>query len=262
MSFQYAVPTRCLSQNIKQALLSASRMQVSGIQLDVRQELSAEELGPTGIRDFLNKLGELNLKVASGAFPMRQAIYDPQWLERRLETIRSAMAFCYQLGTDVMTIRPGRLPDPEHRPHEWQVLCEILNDLAGFGNHAGVTLCLSLSMEFPDRARKLLSAVTAGPLGVFFDPLNVMSSEGDLSEIFRLFHQEVKHVRARDGIRNIDDEIEEQPLGMGGVDWPQFLALLHEADYQNWIVLDRTSGEDRQRDLTLGLSYLRQLMPF
>ncbi|MDG2389449.1 MAG: sugar phosphate isomerase/epimerase [Planctomycetaceae bacterium] len=262
MKFQYALPTRCLSTNLKQALLAAARLKVAGVQLDVRQEVSPDQMGNTAIRDFKNRLNEMNLKVASGAFPMRQAIYDPQWIEQRLEALRAAMTFCYQLGTDVLTVRPGRLPDPEQRPAEWQILCEVLNELAQFGNHSGVTLCLSLSMEFPTRVRQLLQAVTEGSLGINFDPLSVMAAEGDLMNLFREFHVDVKHVRARDGIRNIDDEIEESPLGMGGVDWPQFLALLHEADYQGWIVIDRTSGEDRAGDLSVGLSYLRELSPF
>jgi sugar phosphate isomerase/epimerase len=117
-------------------------------------------------------------------------------------------------------------------------------------------------MEFPARVRQLLQAVIEGPLGINFDPLNVMVSENGLNEVVREFHAEIKHVRARDGIRNVDDEVEECPLGMGGVDWPLFLGLLHEADYRNWIVLDRTSGDDRIRDLSVGLSYLRELSPF
>ncbi|MBD3674107.1 MAG: sugar phosphate isomerase/epimerase [Planctomycetaceae bacterium] len=262
MNFQYALPTRCLSSNLKQALLSAARMQVAGIQLDVRQELSSEQLGKTGIRDFRNRLEELNLKVASGAFPLRQAIYDPQWLERRLEALRAAMVFTYQLGSEVLTVRPGRLPDAETRPDEWQVLVEILNELARFGNHSGVTLCLSLSLEFPERAHRLFESVTEGPLGINFDPLNILAGEQRVDEMFRKFHHRVGHIRARDGLRNIDDEVEEYPIGMGAVDWTEFLALLHEADYQGWIVLDRTSGEDRARDLSIGLSYLQQLLPF
>ena len=110
MNFQYALPTRCLSANLKQALLSAARMKVGGVQLDVRQEVSPDQMGKTAIRDFHNRLQELNLKIASTAFPMRQSIYEPQWLEQRLEAIRSAMMFTYQLGSDVLTVRPGRLP--------------------------------------------------------------------------------------------------------------------------------------------------------
>jgi len=262
MSSQYALPTRCLSSNLKQAIISAARFQVAGVQVDVRQELSPDKMGATAIRDFRNRLQEMNLKVASGAFPMRQAIYEPQWLEQRLEALRSAMTFCYQLGTDVLTVRTGRLPDPENRSGEWQVLCEVLNEMARLGNHTGVTLCLSLSMESPERVRQLLKTVTEGQLGLNFDPLTVMAADHDLSVLFRDFHAEIKHVRARDGIRDINHEIEECPLGMGGVDWPQFLGLLQEADYRGWIVIDRTSGDDKVRDLSTGLSYLRQLLPF
>lgn len=262
MNFQYSVPTRCLSSNLKQALLSASRMHVAGIQLDVRQEIAPEQMGKTAIRDFRNRLEELNLKVASAAFPMRQAIYDPQWLERRLETLRSAMMFTYQLGSNILTVRPGRLPNAEERPEEWQVLVEILNELATFGNHSGVTLCLSLSMEFPKRVRQLFQAVTEGPLGINFDPINVLAGDQNVAEMFREFHPQVRHIRARDGLRNIDDEVEEYPIGMGAVDWMELLALLHEADYEGWILIDRTSGEDRARDLSTGLSYLQQLLPF
>ena len=262
MNFQYALPTRCLSANLKQALLSAARMKVAGVQLDVRQEVSPDQMGKTAIRDFHNRLQELNLKIASTAFPMRQSIYEPQWLEQRLEAIRSAMMFTYQLGSDVLTVRPGRLPSAEERPEEWQVLVEILNELARFGNHSGVTLCLSVSMEFPQRVHQLFQSITEGPLGINFDPLNVLANEQNVAEMFREFHSQIRHLRARDGLRNIDDEVEEYPIGMGAVDWTEFLALLHEADYDGWIVLDRTSGEDRARDLSIGLRYLQQLLPF
>lgn len=237
-------------------------MQVAGVQLDVRQEVSADEMGTTAIRHFRNSLDEMNLKVASGAFPLRQAIYDPQWLERRLEAIRKAMTFCFQLGTDVLTVRPGRLPDPETKHDEWKVLTEILNELTRFGNHSGVTLCLSLSFEFPNRVRQLQQEVQEGPLGINFDPLNLLGAEQNPSAIFRDFHAGIKHIRARDGLRNIDEEVEETPLGQGSVDWMELVALLHEADYRGWMVLDRTSGENRARDLASGLAYLRQFMPF
>jgi sugar phosphate isomerase/epimerase len=243
-------------------LREASNLQVSGIQLDVRQEVSPQEMGATAIRHFRKTLQELNLEVASGAFPLRQTIYDAQWLERRLEAIRQAMTFCFQLGTDVLTVRPGRLPDPETKHDEWKVLTEILNDLTRFGNHSGVTLCLSLSFEFPERVRRLLQEVQEGPLGINFDPLNLIGAERDPSSIFRDFHADIKHIRARDGLRNVDDEVEETPLGLGSVDWTELVALLHEADFRGWIVLDRTSGENRARDLAAGLSYLRQLFPF
>jgi len=262
MKLRYALPTRCLSTNLKQALLSATRLEVDGVQIDVRQELPADEMGATAIRDFRNRLREMNLSIASTAFPMRQALHTPEWIEQRLNSIRTAMTFSYQLGTDVLTLRPGTLPNPEEQPDQWQIFCEILNDLAGFGNHSGVTLCLSLSMEYPQRVRQLFESVSAGPLGLNFDPVNVLAAERNVSETFREFHREIRHIRARDGLRNIDEEIEEYPIGMGAVDWTELLALLHEADYQNWIVLDRTAGENRLRDLSAGLAYLRQLLPF
>lgn len=262
MSLRFALPTRCLSASLKTALREASKLQVSGIQLDVRREVSPEEMGATAVRHFRKMLDELNLEVASGAFPLRQAIYDAQWLERRLEAIRQAMTFCFQLGTGVLTVRPGRLPDPEAKHDEWKVLTEILNDLTRFGNQAGVTLCLSLSFEFPERVRQLLQEVQEGPLAINFDPLNLIGAERDPSAIFREFHADIKHIRARDGLRNIDDEVEETPLGLGSVDWTELIALLHEADFRGWIVLDRTSGENRARDLASGLEYLRKLLPF
>ena len=262
MNLRLALPTRCLANSLKPALREASRLQVAGVQLDVRQEVSPEQMGDTAIRHFCKTLQEMNLQVASGAFPLRQPIYDPQWLERRLDAIRKAMTFCFQLGTDVLTVRPGRLPDPETKHDEWKVLTEILNELTRFGNHAGVTLCLSLSFEFPERVRQLFEEVQEGPLGINFDPLNLIGAEQDPSSMFREFHAEIKHLRARDGLRNIDEEVEETPLGRGAVDWTELAALLFEADFRGWVLLDRTSGENRARDLASGLSYFRQLLPF
>lgn len=261
---RYALPTRCLSSNLKQSLHSASRLQVSGVQLDVRQEIAPDQMGASAIRDFRNRLEELNLKVASGAFPLRQAIYESQSLEKRLEAIRAAMTFCYQLGTDILTVRPGPIPDPEQHPEEWQLLIDVLNELTRFGNHSGVTLCLSLSLEVPERVKSLMESVQEGMLGINYDPLSVLGTSQPQAEIFREYHQVIRHIRARDGIRNIEGEVEEVPLGRGAVDWAELLALLQESDYSGWIVLDRAmgAGADQTRDLQQGLLYLRQLMPF
>ncbi|HUG18428.1 MAG TPA: sugar phosphate isomerase/epimerase family protein [Planctomycetaceae bacterium] len=262
MKFRYALPARCFSRDLKQAFRDIAALQVEGIQLDLRNELRPGELGESGVKQFLKQLEEQNLRVASTAFPLRKPLAEPELLDARLEAIRAAMAFTFQLKTPILTLRPGTLPDPESAPEQWELLCDVLNDLTRFGNHIGTTLCLSLSFEFPARVRRLFADVTAGPLGINFDPLNAVGGPQSPGESFREFHRVIQHVRARDGLSDQDGTIEETVLGRGEVDWTELIALLQEASYSGWILLDRISGENAPRDLAYGLKYLKNLLPF
>jgi sugar phosphate isomerase/epimerase len=262
MKFRYALPTRCFSQDLKQSIREIAAMRVEGVQLDLRNELRPNELGASGVRQFLRQLGEQNLCVASTAFPLRKPLADSELLDARLDAIRAAMAFSYQLRCPLLTLRPGLLPDPETAPAQWEFLRDLLNDLAAFGDHTGTTLCLTISFESPARVRKLLSDVTAGPLGINFDPVNSLGKPQSPGESFREFHSWVRQFRARDGLSDQDGGVEETVLGRGEIDWAEMIALLHEANYSGWVLLDRVAGDNASRDLALGLKYLRNLLPF
>ncbi len=164
-----AVATRALNEPLKRAVQIAAEMGGQGVQFDLRNEVRPGELSETGRRQLLHYLDELNLTVASAMFPTRRTFYDQEELEARIAGTRQAMDFAYQLKTKVLTLRVGRIPE-DAQSAEFDILRNVLNDLAGHGNRVGVTLAVTPTRDEPARLAEFLKQITQGPVGVNFDP--------------------------------------------------------------------------------------------
>jgi sugar phosphate isomerase/epimerase len=257
---QIAIATSSLSQPLKQAVQTAARLGATGLQIDARNELRPSALGETGRRQFLHQLSELGLQVTSLTFPVRRSLYDEDELEARVDATKQALDFAYQLGAKVVTARIGKIPtDRESR--EYDLLRDVLDDLARHGNRVGATLAISSLGDAPTELAGLLEDITQGPLGLDFDPAGFAMAAHNPVAAFRALHNSVMHVRVRDGLRHIDVTGVEVAVGQGDVDWPQCLALLDEAHYTGWLTVDRTAGDTKTADVTHAVEFLRSLAP-
>jgi sugar phosphate isomerase/epimerase len=262
MPFRFALPTRCFSGPLKTTLRTFAEQEIRGAQFDVGRELRPGELSESGLRQFRHLLADHNVEPASCAVPLTKSLSDEDGLDRRIDAIRAGMALAFSIGTDILTARTGALPDPEAQPKEWKLLVDVLNDLAAYGNHVGTTLHLTIAPRSAELLQRFFDSITAGPLGLNFDPVACLTAGQSSEAIFRAFHERIGHVRARDAAQDIEGGLEETALGQGEVDWTTLLALLHEADYSGWITLDRLSGDNKPRDLLRGVKYLQGLLPF
>ncbi|MGE3313718.1 MAG: sugar phosphate isomerase/epimerase family protein [Planctomycetaceae bacterium] len=252
-----AVATRALQLPLKASLRRAAEIGVSGLMLDARKELAPGELSETGRRQLLHMTSELELSVVALDFPTRRPLHDMDRLELRLKALREAMQLAAQLNANVVTVRTGRIPQ-EPESDETKILIGILNDLARYGNHVGVTVALSPSADQPEPMLRVIEAVTDGPVGLSFDPAAFVMAGVNPSEGFRSFHSRVMHVVARDAVRDADAGVEVS-IGRGEVAWDELLALLDEAGYPGWLTVDRTQGDDRPGDVARAVQYLKRI---
>ena len=253
-----AVATRSFQEPLKQSVQTAGTMGAQGVQFELRNEVRPGELSETGRRQLLHYLEEMNLTVASTMFPTRRSFYDLEGLDTRLAGTRQAMEFTYQLNATVMTLRIGRIPS-EPESEEYQILRQVMNDLARHGNRVGVTIAITPTRDEPAFLLKLLSEITQGPVGINFDPATFIMSGQNPSDALAKLEEQLMHVLVRDAIRDIDGGGMEVPVGRGEVDWEEFLALLDEAEYKNWLIIDRTQGEDRPGDIRRAMQYLKNV---
>ena len=253
-----ALATRALQLPLRQAVQAAHDLGAAGIQLDARNEIKPSELSQTGRREFLHRLEELNLAVASVSFPARRPLHDLEELDARLAAARGAMEFAWQLGARVLTLRIGRIPDdPESQ--EYDLLRNVLNDLARHGNRVGTTLAITPSRDSAESLAKFIGAITDGPVGINFDPAAFVIAGFQPTEALRSLYTTVEHFVVRDAIRDIDGGGIEVPVGRGEVDWDEFIALIGEADYRGWLTVDRTQGEDKRGDLARAIQFLHNV---
>ena len=234
---------------------------------------------------------ERQMQVAGLICPTRHPLYAPDFLEERLTVIRNSMDLVRKLGTEHLIFRCGRIPNPAEAPQaqvddkaepanpfsfqtgalsstgsvtpadEFNLLCEILNDLARHGNHVCCIPTLQLARFDIPLIRKLMSLVTSGPLGVTFDPATVVMTGGRVTDIYRDIYDACLYVRARDALRDIDGAGVEVAVGDGVVDWVELLPTLEEADFKGWVCVERTGGDHRAEDVVRGVSHLKSLIP-
>lgn len=230
------------------------------------------------------------MKVAGLLCPTRHELYEPEYLEPRLNIIRQSMTLAPKLETSELIIRCGHIPDnndaapvasstvdiedksnpfsfaPERttaRPPaaNFSLLCEILNDLTRHGNHVGCSLQLQVPEYNEALIQTLFAAVTAGPLNIVFDPATAIMTGANPTRVFRNLYQKVGYIRARDAVRNTDGAGTEASIGHGVVDWCALLPTLDEADYGGWTCVERTGGDNRPDDVAQGVSHLKSLIP-
>ena len=293
MSLRLAVATEDFGTPLKKAIALAATCEVSGLRLNCRTEVKPADATASSLRQILLYVRERQMKVAGLYCPTRHALYAPEYMEPRLDTIRKSMSLARKLDTQEVLIRCGRIPNPDAQPEpktsanadidelanpfsfaptaprvtentqekEFALLCEILNDLTQHGNHVGCTLNLQLSTYDLPLTQRLFSEVKAGPLSIAFDPATAVMTAANVVNTFRNLYSKIGYVRARDALRDVDGAGIEVAVGDGNVDWTQLLPTLSEADYHGWICVERTGGDERADDVRRGISVLKDLIP-
>jgi len=257
--FRFAAATNCWRGPLTDTLRTVAALGVAGVQLDLLHELPATSLSETGRRDFLHLVRELGLQVGTTVVPLRHPLSVEQELDRRIDALRGAMTFAFQLRAGVVCFRCGRIPEDVHSAPA-QLLREVLTDLARHANHVGVSLAVTPCGESPKHLAEFLASIQSGPLGVDFDPAQYAMQGQSATEALRELHRLVFHVQLRDGVRDLTGGGTETVLGQGAVDWIELLALLGEMDYAGWLTAVRTQGEDRAGDVTRALKSAQRLL--
>jgi len=295
MAIRLALATEDFGQPLRQAIRQAAQFRVQGLRLNARTEIGAADLSDTGLRQLRLFVEEHQLRVAGVYCPSRHSVADPQGLDRRLQMIRSAIERVRRLGSTEVLIRAGRIPDPTvtapqmaqgqpddsdvdslrnpfsfapppklTQPSEadqFELLTQVLSDLAAAANHHGASLQVIISDYDTARITTLLSRITTGPLQLVFDPAVCVMAGRQPVSIFRSLYQSIGYVRLRDAQKDVDGGGVEVPCGDGAVDWQELLAVLAEAVQPAWMCIERTGGDQRAADVATAVRRLQSLLP-
>ncbi|MCA9044892.1 MAG: sugar phosphate isomerase/epimerase [Planctomycetaceae bacterium] len=255
-----AIATAPLELPIRKAIDVATEAGVQGVQFDLREEVRPEDFGPTARRQLLHYLDERNLRVGPATFGLRRPLFDPEYVEARLEALKTAMTFAWDLGARALTLRVGDpLPNPENASAS-ELTRQILEELAAHANQVGVVPTLIPSGDGAGRIVELIQSIKVGPLAVEADPFTAVACRYNFSDWLRELHQHVQHVRIRDGIRESFGGGKEVALGRGEVDWNEVIASVHEIEYQGWITVAGRPGADTATDTFRAATFVRNLL--
>jgi sugar phosphate isomerase/epimerase len=253
-----AVQTKCLALPLRQSLHTSSRLGAEGVQIDLRQELSAAELSDTAVRQVRKLLDDLNLRAASAAFPTRRGFAEPEDMERRIQATIDAMKGASRLGARVMLTSVGALP-PAGEPGR-STLVEAITTLAMQGNRVGVQLALQCPAAHPADVSELLNELPEGLVGVDLSPADLILSGQKPREFVEKLGPHVVHVFANDaapGLGGMTGTSVE--LGRGTADFPELLGALEEFDYRGWLTVERRNSRQPVEDVENAIQFLRSL---
>lgn len=299
MMLRLAVATEDFGSPLRQAIRQAAHNPVHGLRLNARTEVRPDQFSATALRQLKHYVEEHRMQIAGLMYSSRHSLYDDHSLDQRLDGIRAAMSMVGKLGTSEVLVRVGRLPDPDAKEPDvdvnaakdddvnslrnpfsfapsassllnpggpsdarrFDMLCDILNDLAAHGSHYGAVLQLQLASYDLSRISRLLGRISQGPVGFVFDPATCVMTGKPPVPLFRDLVQRVGYIRARDAQKDVDGGGIEVPLGDGSVDWTELMPTLVEAEFPGWVCIERTGGDQREEDVRSAVARLRALLP-
>lgn len=273
----------CFKEPLEKCIEAAGQLGLQGVQLYAADgPFSAGSLTDESKRAYKDLLRKHRLTVSAlcgdmGGFGFEHAGDNPLRIQKTKEIIDLAADF----GAPVVTTHIGVIPaDKRHAPYE--VMLSALTECGRYAKSRGVTLAIETG---PEKAAVLLAFLqdTQGGVGVNLDPANfVMVTGQDAAEAVYLLKDYIVHTHAKDGIRldknqnpadvyhafalggvealNACKGFQEVPLGQGQVNWTEYLQALRDIGFDGFLTIERETGENPRRDMTLAAGFLRNAL--
>jgi sugar phosphate isomerase/epimerase len=242
----------------QKGLLTAARLGVNGVEIEARNELSAENLSRSGVRQIRKMLDDTNVRVCAVAFPTRHGYEVLDQLDRRVEATKRTMQLAWDLGCNAVVNRLGHIPASD-APH-WETFLNVLNDLGRHGQRVGTMFCATTGGESGDELLRVVQALPEGSLGIDFDPAALLMGGFSPRDVLSVVGRHVFHFRGNDATRDIARRSGElTPLGMGSCEIPELLAILEQYEYRGYITLEQAAGTSGYEGLSMAKQFLTRL---
>ena len=254
-----SVPAALLAKDLRRALRVAHDLGVHGVELDARHGLDPTEMTQTGLRQIRKWLGDEGVVISAISFRTRGGYGDPDRLEGRIAATKAALKLAHDLGAGLVLNHIGDIPAEQAGP-QWQLLVDVLTDLANFGEHVGATLCAEAGRAAPADLARLIAALPAG--GLLCDLVTgalVVHDHDPVTAVNVLGHH-VASVHATDAVAGaFAGRGRAVVLGTGQVDFPAVFAALEERSYRGWIGIEPVDERNAREELADAVTHLAAL---
>jgi L-ribulose-5-phosphate 3-epimerase len=248
-----------LALPLRRALAEASRLGVSGVQVDAAGELSPAALSATGRREVRNLLRGYNLELTALGCPLRRGLDAAEDQQQRLDHVREVLALSFDLGPRVAIVQAGLAPDAPDSTRG-ALRREALLAAGQCGDRIGARLALGTGLESGSALAGFLQSLDTGGLGANLNPAGLLENGFDPYESVRALRGRILHSHATDGRRSGPSRAARGvPPGRGDVDWVRYLGVLEEVEYRGWLTLVRQAGDSGLSEVGGGIAFLRQL---
>jgi inosose dehydratase len=258
------------------------------------------ELGPAGylpgdLARLRRELQERGLALVGAFCPL--SLHDPALAPSSLRAAEELANFLAEVGCPTLIAADagdegrraiaGRVAETDALPPDaWRRMGEGLASLAEACARQGVRVVFhphaGTYVETEGELEALMGASPPESVGLCLDTGHVAYGGADPVAVCRRHAARVWHVHAKDVRPEILDRVRREgtdyatavgqgvfaPLGDGCVDFPALVAVLREADYGGWVVLEQDvrvgapwPAQDARTNARRSLAYLRAIVP-
>ena len=274
------VITDCFKKPLIESLHLAGKLGFNGVQIYATSgEFSPSVLTDDRKKEIKDVLKQNNLEVSALCGDMGGHGFEiQQGNAERIEKTKRIIDLAVEFGAKAVTTHIGVIPDDE-KEERFIVMANALTECGLYAKQKGVTLAIETGPEVATTLLKFLKA-TKGGVGVNLDPANfVMVTGQDPVKAVELLKDYIVHTHLKDGkmlkksnpkeiydcfasggieALNVADYFIETPLGEGHVDFKNYLQALKNIGYNGYLTIERETGEDPEKDIILGLDYIKQ----
>ena len=182
---------------------------------------------------------------------------DQRETQRHLDYVQGCVDLATDVGTGIVHILAGQLPDGVSRERAWAVLLENLSTCIHYAEERDVALALkavvgSMVSRISDLSR-LLADLGEDKLYVDFDPTHFFIGDEDPAEGVKTMGSRIVHANVKDarkipagfefpplpeGALRLSTEFEYLSLGKGAIDFGALLGALREIGYEEFLSME------------------------
>lgn len=248
-----------LSRDLRTALRRARDLGLAAVELDARGGLSPDQLTQTGLRQIRKWLGDEGIVVSAVTFRTRGGYADPDRLEGRIAATKRALELAHAFGARVVLNRIGDVPPADATP-QWQLLVDVLTDIALWGQRVGATLCAEAGQASPADLARLIADLPEAALGCDIVTGALLVHGHDPVAAIETLGPHIESVHATDAVAGpFAGRGRAVVLGTGQVDLPAVFAALEERAYRGWIGLEPVEERAARDELAAAIHYVRAL---
>ena len=281
--FQIGVLVDSFKAGLTEGIHKAKELGVTGIQVSaVQGETAPENLNAAQRKAILDQVRSNGLVISAlmgdlGGHGFAKTA-DNAW---KIEKSKRIMDLALDLDTHVITTHIGVVPDQDSHPR-WKIMQEACESLGEYGDKVGAFFAIETGPEKASTLKRFLDSLSSRGVRVNLDPANLVMVTGDdpVQAVYTL-KDYIVHTHAKDGVMkkkddperiynffaeggiedlNLQDYFLETPLGMGQVNFDEYLKALAAVGYEGFLTIEREVGGQPEQDIRLAVEFLKQKM--
>lgn len=275
--FPIGVMLDSFKKPIPEAMETAEKMGVQGIQLYAWHDYDPDRVTPAKTRELLSmaQAHGLVFSAVCGDFgiPFDHAERNKELIERS----KRVLEFAKNLNTDIVTTHVGTIPNNK-QDDRYRIIQEACFHLCEFADSLDAHFAIETGTERAETLKTFLDDLHSKGVAVNFDPANLTMQDpyGTVQDVYTL-RDYIVHTHAKDAVNlrihsketqawylahaKVEDDIySEVPLGKGDVPFPAYIQALNDIGYRGFLTVEREVGSDPTADIREAVTYLQTIL--